>query len=578
MMSDSKAPPGRSKLAAALRPTDPGILLACLCVLFAALLRVLAFPHGLSPTETDEPSYLRDGLLVLEGVTPAHKYAPSGPLTWFSAIYGGGAALVAWLSGGSEIAGFPRILQPIAALEAALFHLYADSSSLRIAAVTAIVLSSLASVAAAWRLGRSMAGIPGALVAALLSASVPVCIEQSTQTRPYAIGWAFALWAISIAGAGMGRSQPLRAGLLLGLAVGTHIDMLRVVPLVLLLQWRRAQDRALPWNDFKTVMVTALTVFLVVAPWYVTHLVDNIRQIISVRILPSPAEDQAPAWVVWWNNGILLPLAVAVSGLLLASRRRRWPDLLCGVWLLINAVIAARLPSHGLHHDGGLVVATIALVPLGMFALADLLPSLRRPIGATLLAVLMVGPAAWQGVSFAQVAAHARSPDDATAWLESHVPAGTRVYIEGSRIATPLPTPEAAERLWADVASPDAWVPKYIRDTKRFGLAGARALRVMSVDRLASDLGNRRPYYILGAPLQPNRPRYDLWIVSLGSFYDVSPDAAIDWLCGHGGIYIRQGEPLPRLPPPAAAWVRTRDDSTYVYRVTPGSCSMTNER
>ena len=129
-----------------------GRLLPAICIVIGAALRLAVFPHGLSPTEFDEPGYLADGLQLIEGVTPGHKYAPSGPLTWFGALYAATGAVRSWVEGGPDLAGFPGLLRPAAALEATLFHLYADMSGLRLAAVALIVLLSVVSIAAVCRL------------------------------------------------------------------------------------------------------------------------------------------------------------------------------------------------------------------------------------------------------------------------------------------------------------------------------------------------------------------------------------------------------------------------------------------
>ena len=58
-------------------------------MLLGAILRLGRFPSPDSPSQFDEVGYLSNGLLLLEGETPINKYAPSGPLTWLSAGYGG---------------------------------------------------------------------------------------------------------------------------------------------------------------------------------------------------------------------------------------------------------------------------------------------------------------------------------------------------------------------------------------------------------------------------------------------------------------------------------------------------------
>jgi hypothetical protein len=551
-----------------------------LCILLAAVLRMTIFPHGHSPAYTDEANYLTDGLNLIEGIVPGNKYAPAGPTTWFTALYAGIGTIVTWLSSSIDLFGFSGLLRPVAALEATLFHIYADMATLRLWVVALTVALTLVSVGAMYRLGLA-AGKPGggadsgfapAVIGALLAATVPIYVIFSVQTRPYAMAWAFALMALAAIVAGRGRWATVGAGILLGLAIASHIDMVRIGPLALLLSWRRSWQRDMPpWRDCRALIAASVVTFLVVAPWYVTHLIDNVRQIISVRFLPTPHEEKA--WHELLTGGIAIPLAVAVVGLLLGALRRRWPDLLCGFWLALNVAILLRVSSHGLFHDGALVVMIIALTPLGVALLQDLFPALRRPAGGAALVVVVVGLTVYQGAVATADTIPNQTPDDAAAWVETHVPAGTRVYSL-YRVAMPLPTPAASERLWDDVAAPGAWVSKYIYDTtQKFKLGGARPLRVMSQDRIASDYGFRRRYYILGAPLEPKQPRYDLWEDFEGSFYDRHTDAIVADLCQHGGVYLRYGTALSQLPAPAMAWSRPDDTlSTYVYWVKPGTC------
>jgi hypothetical protein len=551
-----------------------------LCILLAAALRLAIFPHGHSPAYTDEANYLTDGLNFIEGIVPGNKYAPAGPTTWFTAFYAGVGTIVTWLSNSGDLSGFSGLLRPVAALEATLFHIYADMATLRLSVVALTVALTLVSVGAMYRLGQaagaangcSDTGIAPAVIGALLAATVPIYVVFSVQTRPYAVAWAFALMALAAIVAGRGRWATVGAGILLGLAIGSHIDMVRIGPLALLLSWRRSWQRDVPpWRDCGTLFAASVVTFLVIAPWYVTHLIDNVRQIISVRFLPAPHEQKA--WQELLSGGIAIPLAVATVALLLSALRRRWPDLLCGLWLALNVAILLRVSSHGLFHDGALVVMIIALTPLGVAQLQDLVPALRRPAGAAALVVVVAGLTVYQGAVATAETIPNLAPDDAVAWVEAHVPAGTRVYSL-YRIAMPLPTPAASERLWDDVAEPEAWVPKYIYDTtQKFKLGGAWPLRVMSQDRIASDYGFRRRYYILGVPLDPKRPRYDLWEDFEGSFYDRHTDAIVADLCQHGGVYIRYGTALSQLPAPAMAWVRPDDTlSTYIYWVKPGTC------
>jgi hypothetical protein len=532
-------------------------------VLLGAILRFARLPHAGSPSQFDEISYLSNGLLLLEGETPINKYAPSGPLTWLSAAYGGMKALFKLIADGTGLSDFPPIVRPVAALQNALFDLYADLSGLRLAAVLLTVLLTLAAVVAACRLGKALGGTAGEIAAGLLAASLPIFVEMATETRPYASAWAFALIAL----AAITSKRPMAAGIFLGLAVGSHIDMMRVLPLALLLQWRQAETRRPPWTELGRIAGIALVAFLMVAPWYPLHLIDNLRQIVSVRVLAAGGQATQI-----FETDLVLPLAAASIGLALGAWRRDWPAFGCLIWLGLNALLALRPSEHGLQHDGALVVMIVALAPLGIHILIERVALLRPFLIAAALVSVVAAPSVKQGIMTAFAHGRSLAPDNSVDWIETNIPTGTTIYVDSGQFRSLLPTPRAADRLWADIASPYVWKEKYLHDMARYGLNDAAPLRVMAADRMAADLGNRRRFYILGAPGQPERPRYDLWSVSYGGFFDLQPKAAIERLCSDGGVYLHSGRAIPDLPAPAKAWVRPDGNSTFIYQIAAGGC------
>ena len=542
------------------RPT----LTPTLCVLLGAILRFGRFPLSGAPSQFDEVSYLSNGLLLLEGETPINKYAPSGPLTWLSAAYGGVKALFKLIANGADVAGFPPILRPPAALQSTLFELYGDLSGLRLAAVIAALLLTLAAIVAACRLGRALGGTAGEIMAGLMAASLPIFVEMSTETRPYGWAWAFALMALAAAAEGRRSAS---AGIFLGLAIGSHVDMLRVVPLVLLLQWRGMETGGPPWRALGKTLGIAAIAFVLIAPWYPLHLADNVRQIVSVRIL-SAADRGSQAFQTY----LALPLAAALTGLLVGGWRRDWPVLGCFVWLGLNALLAVRPSVHGLQHDGALIVMMVALAPLGVAILIDNVAKLRPFLICAVLVSVVVAPGVKQGIMTAFVHGRSLAPDSSVAWIEANVQPGTAVYVDSGQFRSLLPTPKAADRLWADVASPYAWKEKYLHDIARYGLDSIEPLPVMAADRMAADLGNRRRFYILGLPGQTDRPRYELRPVSYGGFFDLQPKAAVARLCEEGGVYLHSGSAIPDLPDPVQSWIRPDGNSTYIYQVAAGGC------
>jgi hypothetical protein len=335
----------------------------------------------------------------------------------------------------------------------------------------------------------------------------------------------------------------------------------------LLLQWRRAETGRPPWGELGRTLGVAALAFLVVAPWYLLHFADNVRQILSVRILGA-ADHGAQAF----QTDLVLPLAAALIGLLVGGWRRNWPVLGCFAWLGLNALVALRPSEHGLQHDGALIAMIVALAPLGVSILIDRVAVLRPFLICAFLVSAIVAPGVKQGIVTAFAHGRSLAPDTSVAWIEANIPPGTPVYVDSGQFRSLLPTPKAADRLWGDVASPYAWKEKYLHDMALYDLDGPEPLRVMAADRMDADLGNRRRFYMLGASGQSDRPRYELRPVSYGGFFDLPPKAAIDRLCDEGGVYLHSGAAIPDLPPPAKSWVRPDGNSTYIYQVAAGGC------
>jgi hypothetical protein len=513
---------------------------------------------------------------MIEGLPLGRGFAPSGPITWFVALYAGIGTIVTWLSHNADTLQFPGVLRPVAALEVTLFRIYADLSVLRLTVALFVSLLSLWAVWAIARFGYKQAGSAGALAGGLLAAALPIVLDMSVQTRPYGVAWSFALLAAAAAATGRERSRALRAGVCLGVAVASRIDMVMVGPLVLLVLCLDSNDSKQISRAVRIFAAASMISFLLVAPWYLPHLVDNLRNILSVRILhtlPNAGGAAFEAWRTWLAAGIATPLIVALAGLLTASLTRRWIAVACGVWLLVLAVLGSHPDSFGLRHDGALVVAIIIAAPLGLRMLGAFCQGTNKQVFSAVLVIFACAPALWYGLKTTASLARSRAPDDSITWIEQHVPPGKRVFAQGLSFQTLLPTAEAGERLWSQVVEPNAWLGKWDYDVAKCGYGGFPPLRVMSEDHLAQDRGNRRRYYILAAPVSSDRPRYDLWIVSEGSFYDLHANEAMDRLCKEGGVYLHRGAPISQLPAPAASWPGLDSEGTYIYRVAPGSCA-----
>jgi len=143
---------------------------------------------------------------------------------------------------------------------------------------------------------------------------------------------------------------------------------------------------------------------------------------------------------------------------------------------------------------------------------------------------------------------------DAVAWIEENVPAGSPVYWVEGFFRMPLPTPESADRLWALTANPEAWRLKYRHAAQRLSL-GDNLPRAMSEDPMQLERAVRRRWFILAAPVDTKRPRYDLRTAGSGTPFAIPFEEMPGILCKQGGTFVYVGVASPRIAfPPMKIW------------------------
>lgn len=328
--------------------TDRASSLATLCAVIAVGLavRLWVFPPPYAVSQTDETGYLAGGLLVLEGIPPVFKYAPAGPITWMAFAFAAFVSAGHLLSPAPSVASLPFIFKPLAALDAGLFEIYADMADMRAAIAVAVLCVSLGGVYAAARLGQVRASWPGIALCGGLMALVPIIASFSVQSRSYGMAWAFAIMGLSVAAAASGRARWLWPGLFLGLAVGSRIEMLLVAPLVLWEIWYRRPEEGILPVVLRIAGVASLA-FLIVAPWYIPHLLGNLRLIVFVRILHAVSGDAVAALVALsWREGLGPVLTLIAVGLILRppAERRHMAVLALYIGLLLASVMKGTGP------------------------------------------------------------------------------------------------------------------------------------------------------------------------------------------------------------------------------------------
>ena len=146
-----------------------------LCVLGAAALRMAAFPARYVVRDIDEPTYLRSGLLLFEGIAPGNSAAPAGPQLWAEWAYAAVRSLQNLAAPNPQERAAPLQVRPFLAIDRALFDTYHDLSELHRVMLVIIVLLSLWATCSAYRLGvhRGPACRERSFLAGLWAAAFP---------------------------------------------------------------------------------------------------------------------------------------------------------------------------------------------------------------------------------------------------------------------------------------------------------------------------------------------------------------------------------------------------------------------
>ena len=325
------------------------VLALSILLLGAIVLRIWDFPALYDERGVDEIQYTQGSLELLEGITPAYKYAPAGTETWLGWGYAGSLAAKYLLHPSAEEKAVPFQVRPFVAVNHALFDLYRDLSGIRRFIVIISVLLSVIAVAAAFAVGARTAGVAGGVLIGGLFAAAPLMITYAEQARSFSIAWSFAIIAIYFAVCRLGRTAYWGSAIFMGLAISQRIDMLGLLPLLWLELWYATREKKTArsfWQSTGILLKNAaitLVVTLLVAPWLMTNLIGNLRTIVTVRFSPPPVPVPISATLMefGWEEGLGIVAVLFVAGTLfgLVTRRLRRP-LVCLYALLLLPTVA----------------------------------------------------------------------------------------------------------------------------------------------------------------------------------------------------------------------------------------------
>jgi|GEM_PF-1066352 len=541
---------------------------ACLTLLIlGAALRMASMPHDDEFRDVDEQGYLKGSLLLVEGMTPSHKFSPAGPNTLLGWAVTMGRIGYTLAKPPAEIAAAPAALKPFLAIDRTLFDQHHDLNGLRRLWIISQLALTIVAIGAAFRFGQIKGGTCGGLICGGFLALTPVLVDLTMMARPYATGWAFGMLSLWAAAA-LGPQRRARwTGILFGLAVASRVEMLMMLPLVFL----TLADRGDSFRDLCKLCVRTgvwiVIAALLTAPWLLTNLLGNLRTIATVRLGPNPKGPTTLLGLLLtasWEEGLLGALLLVAVGLLLVPFRTDWSMWRRVRYVLLAAYVIALLASMAkgtvfFHQQGPVLLAMFVFAPIA-FAAATKQFSDRWRVGITVAILLLpLG----QSVARAVALWSHYAPDFSVQWVNDHVPGGTRIY-QTYELHSLLPTVEASAFLWDEVTSDAAWRKKFQAGLDRFNVSADAIPRAMSEENMISERGNRRGLFILGGQKNRPDPRFDIRL------YQSSPVFSIrrmeDEWPKTSGVLIWHGVDVPEhYGKPVAAWVNRFGQGTYIY-------------
>jgi hypothetical protein len=536
------------------------LMMLVILVLFAAALRLADLPGGHEVRDVDEMPYLQGSLQLLEGMTPMYKYSPAGPQTWLGWVYAGAKAGKYTLVPTAEEQRVPLQIRPFVAVNHALFDIYRDQSWLRLILVIISDVLSIIAVAAAFGVGFRVSDLAGGVLLGGMAAAAPMMVHYAGMSRPFSMAWSFAFISAYFGVCRTGRLALWGSAIAMGLSIGSRIDMLVLLPIIWGYLWMAASTRR---GSFIVVLkhmgISAATTMLV-APWLLTNIIGNLRTIATVRFSP-PSSGPIP-WTTAlrefaWQEAFGPVALVFVCGLFWGLVRRKLSRPVICLYVGLLSLSVLKSTGHGIGHQGAAVVPMLMAAPMALAVF-----SFDRRLQWALVSICLAMPTVF---SVYAIAVHRRDfvPDEATAWVESHVPTGTIIYLSPS-LHDPLPTAQRGRELWQEVMMNDAADKKFAAAMTRFHLSDVEIPRALSEENMLVERGLRRRWYILASRSWLRDPRFDIRLFDSSRVFDVVdpwPDFAKT-----GGVVIWRGfAPAEYAGTPVVKWTNGAAVGTYVY-------------
>jgi hypothetical protein len=342
---------------------------------------------------------------------------------------------------------YPGLLFYLLAPVLAFFEPPALGAPAYLAARAVVAGFGVASVVLVFRLGERVAGRGAGLAAALFQAVSPIEVQTAHQVRPDVVLEAFVLLALlAFERVGRDRRGDLLAGAAVGAATALKFSGLLLAPCYALRRLLAAtpEDRSVKgamgtsprwgrevlWGRLLLAAAAAAGAFVLLSPYSLVHLgsaLEGARTQLAYHYTERGRGPQAFAGMAWTYGLVLfrdlgaagVALTLAGAALVLAEWRR-WAPMLAFPFLTVAVFSTAEV-----HHDRFLVPA------LGLLAIvaARAVAAVGRRSGTIAVAVALLAAVhpLMASVDYVSGVSRPGTRDLALDWIESNLPAGSRI-------------------------------------------------------------------------------------------------------------------------------------------------------
>ena len=177
------------------------------------------------------------------------------------------------------------------------------------------------------------------------------------------MSWSFGVMAAYAVACCKGPRRIPIAAILLGLAIGSRIEMILLIPLLLWEIWDQPQPGKSAIKSCLSLVCVSLLTAYIVAPWLLTGLPGNLRAIATIQLanpLAATVTFRSGLKDLAWTNGFgpALLIFLASTPLLITGTNRVRRAVLVLIVLFIASTLL-KPTGFGLHQKGSVLVVLI---------------------------------------------------------------------------------------------------------------------------------------------------------------------------------------------------------------------------